>query len=132
MHGHHGWGHGCGGGWGFGWIFPAMILGRLISDAFDRPERGWPQPAWPPVQPPQPTPRPQPKPAQNPKGDAWAQPAAPQAKTALHCQHCHGALDPAFTFCPHCGKRVAVTCRYCGQTLQPGTAYCTHCGGPAR
>lgn len=129
MHGHHGWG-GCGGDWGFGWIFPAILIGRLISDAFDRPERGWPQPR------PQPfgsaPDKPKPQPSQNPKGEAWAQPAAPQAKTALHCRHCNGDLDPSFTFCPHCGKRVALTCRYCGQTLQPDMTYCAHCGGPAR
>jgi len=140
MHGHHGWGHDCGGGWGFGWIFPAVILGRLISDAFDRPQAGgWPQP-WPPVQS-QPRPQPQPfgsaqdKPQspQNPKAEAWGQPAASQAKTTLACQYCNGDLDPAFAYCPHCGKRVAPpACRYCGQTLKPGMAYCTHCGGPNR
>jgi double zinc ribbon protein len=129
MHGHHGWGHFGGGGWGFGWIFPALILGRVISDAFDRPQpQGWPQSAWPPV-----PPQPRPQSHQTPKGDAWAQPAASQAKTSLACQYCNGELDPAFAYCPHCGKRVAPpACRYCGQTLQPGMAYCAHCGGPAR
>ena len=71
MHGHHGWGHDCGGGWGFGWIFPAVILGRLISDAFDRPQAGgWPQP-WPPVQS---QPRPQPQPFGSVSGQATVAP----------------------------------------------------------
>ena len=127
MHGHH-----CGGDWGFGWVFPAIILGRLISDAFDRPQAGgWPQP-WPPVQP-QPCPQPRPQAPQNSRGEAWAQPAAAEAKSTLHCQYCSNDLDPAFAYCPHCGKRVAPpACRYCGQTLKPGMAYCAHCGGPTR
>ena len=125
MHGHHGWGDDCGGGWGFGWFLPALILGRVISDAFDRP-RGWPNPPHQqfPVPQPQPQPQTQPRPAA---------PASQPGRAALHCQNCNGALNAEFAFCPQCGARVAPpACRYCGQALKPEMAHCPNCGGPTR
>jgi hypothetical protein len=111
-----GWG---GGGGGWGWIFPAVIIGRLISNLFDRPA---PQTAggWPPV------------PAPPPAGPA-APPAATHTAANLTCQHCGGLASAAFNFCPHCGHKLALnTCRYCGQSLAPDMRFCGHCGGPRR
>jgi RNA polymerase subunit RPABC4/transcription elongation factor Spt4 len=109
-------------GFGFGWIFPAFLIGKLVSEAFDRPkaespfrERTWPAP---------------------PPANPVSQPSAIAAlgpQNTLHCQNCHKAISANFAFCPHCGTRVAPpVCRYCGQTLQRDMAYCTHCGGPTR
>jgi hypothetical protein len=121
MHGHGGWGHHCGGGWGgggFGWIFPAVILGRLISDAFERPGEPAPLPA--------PTPQ-----VQAPRPAMLA--SATAARPAGACPSCGGALDAGFRFCPHCGRKVAPpTCAYCGQVLTPEMRYCAHCGGPVQ
>jgi RNA polymerase subunit RPABC4/transcription elongation factor Spt4 len=105
---------------GFGWILPAFIVGKLISEAFDRPHGTWPHP-------PQPTPSraPSPEPSQNAAG------VSPQA--ARRCQHCDYAVSASYTYCPHCGKKLApAACRYCNQTLRPEMAYCPHCGGPSR
>ncbi|MGH2521430.1 MAG: zinc ribbon domain-containing protein [Anaerolineales bacterium] len=120
MHGFLGWGHDCDGDWGLGWIFPALLLGRLISDSIPR-QTGWPHP---------PPPQPAPQPPQQSRPPA---PARAETTAALGCRHCHHALQPEFAFCPGCGQRVAPpTCRYCGQTLKRDMAYCTHCGGPTR
>jgi RNA polymerase subunit RPABC4/transcription elongation factor Spt4 len=126
MHGHHGWGHHCGGGWGFGWFIPALLVGRLISESFERPQPGRP------VAPPDVPPRPQPEPVAGP--DAWAQSAAgPQSQALRRCLHCDQMVSVGFTFCPHCGKKLApAACRYCGQSLRPEMSYCPHCGGPSR
>jgi len=119
MHGHHGWGweHHCG-GWGLGWLLPAILLGRVVSETVTRPS------PWP-VQPAPETPRPQPPPQ--------PQPVSNQAKAALRCAHCDGAITSDFAYCPHCGKQVAPhACRYCGHSLQRDALFCPHCGGPAR
>lgn len=94
-----------GDGLGFGWVFPALVVGKLITKAFDSEAR--PQVFVPPA------------------------PAQPQAATA-QCQHCRGLFQASFAFCPHCGQKVGpVECEYCGQTLTAQMRYCVHCGGPA-
>ena len=104
-------------GFGLGWFFPALIVGKLLSEAFDRPQ------PWPATPPPAP------------------QPAAPEraappvaAAIALHeCAACRRNVSASFAFCPHCGTRLGPpACRFCGQTLKREMAYCPHCGGPAR
>ena len=110
-------------GFGFGWFFPALLVGKLIADAFDRPEpRGWPYPP-----PPQPVRRPQPEP------QAREAALEPKAAKRVRCQICYHSVNAGFAFCPHCGARIAPpTCRYCGQQLDREMAYCPHCGGPAK
>ena len=109
MHGHHGWGghwgHHWGGGWGFGWFFPALIVGKLISEAFDRPQaQGWPYPPQAIQPPPPPQPQSQPRPS-----TAFA----PEPKASIRCQNCEQLVSGDFTFCPNCGRRVSpMTCRY--------------------
>lgn len=109
-------------GFGFGWIFPAFIIGKLISDAFDR--RAPAQPAYAP---------PPTAPAASPH--VAAPPAAAHAAPAstIACQHCGQASDTRFAFCPHCGHKLSpAACRYCGQQLNPALRLCGHCGAPRR
>lgn len=96
-----GWG---GGGGGWGWFFPAMIVGRVIAEAFDQ------KPAAPaPV----------------------AQPLAAAAPARFACHHCRHSVAAGSAFCPHCGGALTATpCRYCGQQLPPEMRYCAHCGAP--
>ena len=145
MHGHHGfgggwghgggwgrhggfgggWGRGFGGGFGLGWIFPALLVGRVIQEAFDRP----PEPAapipWPPHQSAWP---------QQPAGPLEAtQPHPALTATNITCQGCGRQVASSHTFCPNCGTRLTpAACRYCGQMLKTGEAMCAHCGGPRR
>jgi hypothetical protein len=131
--GHHGWGHHMGGwgggwgGWGMGWLFPALIVGKILGEAFDNPQQQpWPQQPWPPQSP-------QPQPAPKPQPQAQPRPAATPANSTLRCANCGGGLSAQFAFCPHCGRRIEPpACRYCGQTLDPKLNYCTHCGAPQR
>ena len=129
MHGHHGFGHWgghCGGGWGFGWFFPALLIGRLISDSVPRPQ-GWPYP-----------PQPFPGPQGQPQSERGARPEQAQASTAApkaaaRCDNCSAQVDRAYAFCPHCGEKLAHrVCRYCNQDLEPGATHCGHCGGSVK
>lgn len=110
---------GCdGGGWGWGWIFPAVLVGRLIADAFERPARAAPLP--------------------EPRGATGPAPASPSPTPApeaalVTCQHCASAVSKAFSFCPHCGQKLTpLTCRYCGQRLLPEMRFCGQCGAPRK
>ncbi len=137
--GHHGWGHCHMGGWGgwggwgggIGWLFPALIVGKILGEAFDNPQQQQPwggaQPwPWQPPQP-QPAPKPQPQPQAQPR------PTAAPANATLRCANCGGAVTSQFAFCPHCGWRLyPPACLYCGQTLDPKATHCTHCGAPQR
>ncbi len=107
-------------GFGFGWFFPALLVGKLIAEAFDRP-REWEAP--------QPPPRPQPREREQPARVV----VAPGPKAFARCQICDHSVNADFAFCPHCGARLTPpTCRYCGQQLDRMMAYCPHCGGPAK
>ncbi len=137
--GHHGWGHFHTGGWGgwggwgggIGWLFPALIVGKILGEAFDNPQQQQPwggtQP-WSPQRPqPQPAPQPQPQPQAQPR------PTAAPATATLRCVNCGGAVTSQFSFCPHCGWRLyPPACLYCGQTLDPKSTHCDHCGAPRR
>jgi RNA polymerase subunit RPABC4/transcription elongation factor Spt4 len=114
---------GCdGGGWGWGWIFPAVLVGRLIADAFERPARPAPAGAAP-----EPRNGGGPAPASAPAG------AAPAAAGTVTCQHCASVVSQAFNFCPQCGQKLApASCRYCGQILRPEMRFCGQCGGPRK
>ena len=137
MHGHHGfgggwghgagrgfgggWGRGFGGGFGLGWIFPALLVGRVISEAFDRPADPAPPTNWPP------------QPAAPALPLDATQPHAAVRLTTITCQGCGRQIAGSHAFCPECGTRVSPAgCRYCGQVLQPNQAICAHCGGPRR
>ena len=73
-------------------------------------------------------PTPGPQPAQT---GAPAVNAPPQATVA--CQNCSQVVNASFTFCPHCGTRLAPNaCRYCGQVMASGQGYCPKCGAPRK
>ncbi|MEO6626898.1 MAG: zinc ribbon domain-containing protein [Burkholderiaceae bacterium] len=113
-----GWGHGFGGGWGLGWIFPAWIVGQVISQAFDQTAEAPPS-NWPPVPAP-------PFPAETAQAPA-VQP------TKVTCQGCGTQVTGTLPFCPVCGDRLSpAACRYCGQKLQTEGGLCLHCGAPRR
>lgn len=114
-----GGGHGWGGG-GLGWFFPALLVGNLISNMFERrPVAGpWPAYALPQTQTP---------PAAGPPAPASAVPAA------ITCQNCQHTVEAGFAFCPQCGAKVTpAACRYCGAQLKPERRLCAQCGGPQR
>jgi RNA polymerase subunit RPABC4/transcription elongation factor Spt4 len=126
--GRHHWGGGrrWGGGWGggFGWVFPAMILGRLVSEALERHAQGQaPAEPAPPVPPSAPanTPRPAPTPA-------WSEAAPP----TVRCANCGRGVEAGHAFCPHCGQSVSRReCRYCGREFKADQRACVGCGAPA-
>lgn len=109
-----GWGGGWGGGFGggFGWVFPAMILGRLVSEALERRGEG-PLPPAPP--------------ATSGAGPAWSEPAAAEVR----CANCGRGVTAGYAFCPHCGQSVSQReCRYCGRELKRDQRTCVGCGAP--
>lgn len=90
-----------GDGGGLGWVLPAVIFGRLMSNANERQ-----------------------------KAPAGPSPA-PQTVTVIRCAHCQKTFDPAFTFCPHCGQSTARhECRYCGRENASNARACIGCGAP--
>ena len=116
-------GRGFGGGFGLGWIFPALLVGRVLSEAFDRPADPAPPINWPPAAGPLPLDATQPNRAVR----------ATAAPAIVTCQGCGRQIASSYAVCPECGTRVSpAACRYCGQTLQPNQAMCAHCGGPRR
>jgi hypothetical protein len=116
-----GFGRGLGGGWGLGWIFPAWIIGQVISQAFNPPPAEAPPSNWPP----HPM---QPFTAQTVEA---TQPVA--AVKRVTCQGCGTQTVGSVTFCPECGERLSpAACRYCGQKLPAEGGLCAHCGAPRR
>jgi len=108
-----------------GWFFPALLIGRLISESVPRAQ-GWPYP-----------PRPGPWGTPQPEGGARPEPApaAPAAsnKTLVHCDNCSASVEAAYSYCPHCGEKLAErACRYCGQAIEPGAKHCGYCGGSVK
>lgn len=112
-HHHHG-----GDDFGLGLIFPAIIVGKVISEIFDQSAAAQSRPVTPPA-----PAAPRPTPAA----------AGPEAAPTARCQHCHGTITDQFAYCPHCGRAISPrVCQYCSQALTPAMRFCTHCGGPVK
>jgi len=46
------------------------------------------------------------------------------------CSACLETISTEFTFCPHCGTRVAMTCEGCGHRVVDDWGFCPGCGRP--
>lgn len=46
-----------------------------------------------------------------------------------HCPQCNAEVEPGFSFCPRCCKRLQPTCPHCQRSVDPGNKFCPYCGG---
>jgi RNA polymerase subunit RPABC4/transcription elongation factor Spt4 len=48
---------------------------------------------------------------------------------AASCPQCQAEIEPGFSFCPHCRKRLQPVCPHCQRSVDPGDKFCPYCGG---
>jgi hypothetical protein len=46
-----------------------------------------------------------------------------------HCPQCNAEVEPNFSFCPRCRRRLQPACPHCQRSLAPGDKFCPYCGG---